>query len=134
MSKSRGNGIDPLDWIDTYGADATRFTLARGATPGRHRGQRGVGGQGARNFCNKLWNATRFALMNGATVDGPARAATLSAADRWILSRLTASRPRSTTYFERLRVRQGVRRALPLRLGRVLRLVPGAGEVLRCRR
>ena len=66
MSKSRGNTVDPLDWIDRFGADATRFTLARGASPG---GDIAVGEEwvtGARNFCNKLWNATRFALLNGA--------------------------------------------------------------------
>jgi len=91
MSKSRGNTVDPLDWIDRFGADATRFTLARGASPG---GDIAVGEEwvtGARNFCNKLWNATRFALLNGASVpDTLPAAASLSTADRWILSRLAA--------------------------------------------
>ena len=69
MSKSKGNGVDPLDWMDNYGADAVRFTLARGANPGAdHADRRGLGRTARGNFCNKIWNATRFALMNGATV------------------------------------------------------------------
>jgi valyl-tRNA synthetase len=89
MSKSFGNVVDPLDWIDRYGADATRFTLARGANPGSDVPVSEEWCQGSRNFCNKLWNATRFAMMNGATVAGelPAQAE-LNAVDRWILSRL----------------------------------------------
>ena len=75
MSKSFGNVVDPLDWMDTYGSDAVRFTLARGANPGTDVpiGEDWV--QASRNFANKIWNATRFALMNGATVEGelPAR-------------------------------------------------------------
>ncbi|HEU4676989.1 MAG TPA: valine--tRNA ligase [Motilibacteraceae bacterium] len=88
MSKSKGNVVDPLDWMDAYGADALRLTLARGANPGTDVpiGEEWV--QGSRNFCNKLWNATRFALLNGAHVgELPAREE-LSTADRWILSRL----------------------------------------------
>jgi valyl-tRNA synthetase len=89
MSKSFGNVVDPLDWIDRYGADATRFTLARGANPGGDVPVSEDWCQGSRNFCNKLWNATRFALMNGAHTTGPLPAAAdLSTVDRWILSRL----------------------------------------------
>ncbi|MFC0506910.1 valine--tRNA ligase [Micromonospora costi] len=89
MSKSFGNVVDPLDWIDRFGADATRFTLARGANPGGDVPVSEEWCQGSRNFCNKLWNATRFALMNGAHTDGPLPAADqLSTVDRWILSRL----------------------------------------------
>jgi valyl-tRNA synthetase len=66
MSKSRGNTVDPLDWIDRFGADATRFTLARGSSPGGDVAISEEWVAGARNFCNKLWNATRFALLNGA--------------------------------------------------------------------
>jgi valyl-tRNA synthetase len=87
MSKSFGNVVDPLDWIDRYGADATRFTLARGANPGSDVPVSEEWCQGSRNFCNKLWNATRFALMNGATVEG-GLPGELSTVDRWILSRL----------------------------------------------
>jgi valyl-tRNA synthetase len=91
MSKSRGNTVDPLDWIDRFGADATRFTLARGTSPGSDVAVSEEWVTGARNFCNKLWNATRFALLNGARVTGtlPARE-DLAVADRWILSRLAA--------------------------------------------
>ncbi|ATO16867.1 valine--tRNA ligase [Micromonospora sp. WMMA2032] len=89
MSKSFGNVVDPLDWIDRFGADATRFTLARGANPGQDVPVSEEWCQGSRNFCNKLWNATRFALLNGAHTDGPLPAAAdLSTVDRWILSRL----------------------------------------------
>lgn len=89
MSKSYGNAVNPLDWMDTYGSDAVRFTLARGANPGVDVpiGEDWV--QGSRNFANKIWNATRFAMMNGATVEGPLPdASEMSASDRWILSRL----------------------------------------------
>ncbi|SCF47133.1 valine--tRNA ligase [Micromonospora mirobrigensis] len=89
MSKSFGNVVDPLDWIDRYGADATRFTLARGANPGGDVPVSEDWCQGSRNFCNKLWNATRFALLNGAHTQGELPAADqLSTVDRWILSRL----------------------------------------------
>ncbi|MEV0003228.1 valine--tRNA ligase [Micromonospora sp. NPDC050980] len=89
MSKSFGNVVDPLDWIDRFGADATRFTLARGANPGQDVPVSEEWCQGSRNFCNKLWNATRFALLNGAHTDGPLpEASSLSTIDRWILSRL----------------------------------------------
>ncbi|WP_181612206.1 valine--tRNA ligase [Nonomuraea soli] len=87
MSKSFGNVVDPLDWIDRFGADATRYTLLRGANPGSDVAVSEEWAAGSRNFCNKLWNATRFALMNGASV-GSLEGAPLTAADRWILSRL----------------------------------------------
>jgi valyl-tRNA synthetase len=91
MSKSRNNVIDPLDWLDRYGADATRFTLARGATPGGDMALSEEWAAGSRNFCNKLWNASRFALMNGATVARPLpERAALTDADRWILDRTDA--------------------------------------------
>ncbi|HEV2088083.1 MAG TPA: valine--tRNA ligase [Cryptosporangiaceae bacterium] len=89
MSKSRGNTVDPLDWMDAYGSDALRFMLARGANPGADQAASEEWVGGARNFCNKLWNATRFALLNGADPHAPLPpAADLSSADRWILSRL----------------------------------------------
>jgi valyl-tRNA synthetase len=101
MSKSKGNVVDPIDWMDRFGTDATRFTLARGATPGSDEAISEDWAAGSRNFCNKLWNATRFALMNGARstepfwgsqggTGGEARfGGELSPADRWILSRLS---------------------------------------------
>ena len=87
MSKSRGNGVDPLVWMDEYGSDAVRFTFARGANPGADLpvGEEIVAG--SRNFCTKLWNATRFAMLNGATTDGELPAG-CTGADAWILSRL----------------------------------------------
>jgi valyl-tRNA synthetase len=88
MSKSKGNVVDPIDWMDRFGTDATRFTLARGATPGSDEAISEDWAAGSRNFCNKLWNATRFALMNGAEADTPP-VSKLSVADRWILSRLS---------------------------------------------
>ena len=88
MSKSRGNGIDPLDWVELFGADALRFTLARGASPG---GDLSIGedhARASRNFATKLFNATRFALMNGAAPAPLPAADALTDADRWILGRL----------------------------------------------
>jgi valyl-tRNA synthetase len=90
MSKSKGNAVDPLDWIDRFGADAVRFTLARNANPGADPSIGEDWVSGSRNFCNKLWNATRFALMNGAEVPDEAPRTSLGTADRWILSRLSA--------------------------------------------
>jgi len=88
MSKSFGNVVDPLDWIERFGADATRFTLLRGANPGADVPVSEDWVQGARNFANKLWNATRYGLSNGATVEGDLPTEGLSTVDRWILSRL----------------------------------------------
>ena len=87
MSKSRGNGIDPLDWVELFGADALRFTLARGASPG---GDLSIGedhARASRNFATKLFNATRFALMNGAAPAPLPALDELTDADRWILGR-----------------------------------------------
>lgn len=89
MSRSKGNAIDPLELMDIYGADAIRFTLARGANPGADQALAEEWIAGSRNFGTKLWNATRFAMMNGATVDGDLPAFdSLNVIDRWILSRL----------------------------------------------
>jgi valyl-tRNA synthetase len=88
MSKSRGNGVDPLDWMDMFGADALRFTLARGASPG---GDLTLGEdhvRASRNFITKLFNATRFALLNGAALGPLPEFGELTNADRWILGRL----------------------------------------------
>ncbi len=90
MSKSRGNVIDPIEFMDKYGADALRFTLARGANPGTDQALAEDWIGGSRNFATKLWNATRFAMMNGANVNGSLPATSdLNAIDRWILSRLS---------------------------------------------
>ncbi|AGJ54930.1 valine--tRNA ligase [Streptomyces sp. FT05W] len=101
MSKSFGNVVDPLDWMDTYGSDAVRFTLAKGANPGTDVpiGEDWV--QASRNFANKIWNATRFAMMNGATVEGELPPVEqLSATDRWILSRLNKTVADADAFYE----------------------------------
>ncbi|MDD3718733.1 MAG: valine--tRNA ligase [Actinomycetota bacterium] len=92
MSKSSGNVIDPLDIIERYGADALRFTLGHIAVPGRDVFLSEERIAGSRNFCNKIWNASRFALMNlegfePGAVDESRLEHTL--ADRWILSALS---------------------------------------------
>lgn len=66
MSKSKGNVIDPLDWVEMFGADALRFTLARGASPGGDLAVSEDAVRASRNFGTKLFNATRYALLNGA--------------------------------------------------------------------
>jgi valyl-tRNA synthetase len=77
--------------MDAYGSDALRFTLARGANPGTDVPISDEWVQGSRNFCTKLWNATRFALLNGATVSGDLPGPDeQSVVDRWILARLAA--------------------------------------------
>jgi len=88
MSKSKGNVIDPLSVMETYGTDALRFTLASMASPGRDIKLAEERIEGYRNFANKIWNAARFILMN---LDGPREAAPAgdrSFPDRWVLSRL----------------------------------------------
>ena len=101
MSKSRGNVVDPLEFIDKYGADALRFTLARGSNPGKDQALAEDWIAGSRNFATKLWNATRFAMMNGATIDGPLPAhESLTAIDAWILSRLSQTTSEYTQLLE----------------------------------
>ncbi|AZG43986.1 valine--tRNA ligase [Gordonia insulae] len=112
MSKSKGNGIDPLDWVERFGADALRFTLARGANPGSDISVGEDHAQSSRNFATKLFNATKFALMNGAVAPGTQRAgqgdpvgdlpdrSALTEADRWILDRLATVRAEADAGFE----------------------------------
>ena len=90
MSKSLGNGIDPLDIIAQYGADALRMTLASGNSPGNDMRFYMERVEASRNFANKLWNATRFVLMNldENKYDEKECKEQLTLADKWILSRL----------------------------------------------
>ena len=89
MSKSLGNGIDPLEIIDKYGADALRLTLITGNAPGNDMRFYMERVEANRNFANKVWNASRFILMNMEGKEVPADAsAYLEPADKWILSRL----------------------------------------------
>ena len=90
MSKSLGNGIDPLEVIDQYGADALRFTLITGSTPGNDMRFSYKRVENNRNFCNKLWNASRFVLMNLPEdfYDAKVMKEKLHPEDRWILTRV----------------------------------------------
>lgn len=88
MSKSLGNGIDPLEVIEKYGADTLRFMLITGNTPGNDMRFYWERVEGTRNFANKIWNASRFALMNMEGYDKDAKLAPYTLADKWILSRL----------------------------------------------
>lgn len=89
MSKSLGNGIDPLEVIDKYGADALRLTLITGNAPGNDMRFYWERVENSRNFANKIWNASRFIQMNleGSEITEPAKEA-LTEADRWILSKV----------------------------------------------
>ena len=88
MSKSLGNGIDPLEVISRYGADALRFTLATGNSPGNDMRFMDEKVEASRNFANKLWNAARFILMNiGDNEVAPGLPADLALEDKWIVSR-----------------------------------------------
>ena len=102
MSKSRGNTIDPIEFMDKYGSDALRFTLARGANPGTDQALAEDWVAGSRNFATKLWNATRFAMLNGANVSGDLPAADqLNAIDNWILTRLDQTISEADELFEK---------------------------------
>ena len=102
MSKSRGNTIDPIEFMDKYGSDALRFTLARGANPGTDQALAEDWVAGSRNFATKLWNATRFAMLNGANVSGDLPASDqLNAIDNWILTRLDQTIAEADELFEK---------------------------------
>jgi valyl-tRNA synthetase len=90
MSKSLGNGIDPLELIEEYGADALRFTLVTGNTPGNDMRFYTERVEASRNFANKLWNATRFVMMNldDETEDYTIDTKELEPEDKWIITRL----------------------------------------------
>ena len=87
MSKSLGNGIDPLEMADKYGADALRFNLITGNSPGNDMRFYVEKCEAMRNFCNKIWNASRFVMMN-LTIDHVALPEKLELEDKWILSKL----------------------------------------------
>ena len=102
MSKSLGNGIDPLEIIDNYGADSLRFSLVQGLAPGNDTRYTDQKTEFSRNFMNKLWNASRFTLLNlkGVRVKeiGTFR---LTNADKWILSRLNKAIKEITANLEK---------------------------------
>ena len=87
MSKSLGNGIDPLEMVEKYGADALRFNLITGNSPGNDMRFYVEKCEAMRNFCNKIWNASRFVMMN-LTIDKNELPEKLEIEDKWILSKL----------------------------------------------
>ncbi len=91
MSKSLGNGVDPIEIIDNYGADILRFMLVTGNTPGNDLKFQMDRLDGVRNFANKVWNAARFVLMNLEDYDNSLAMIDYSLADNWILGRLSAT-------------------------------------------
>lgn len=100
MSKSLGNGVDPLEIIEEFGADALRFSLCMGVSPGNDTRTSKEKVESARNFANKIWNAARFVISN---LDGKEEldGKTLSDADKWILHRCMAAIGEMSDYFER---------------------------------
>jgi len=112
MSKSLGNGVDPLEVVDEYGADTLRFSLITGNTPGNDMRFSREKVQGSQKFCNKLWNASRFALMNLDGFDptkGAPAADSLELSDRWILSRLQHTKAKVQRHLARFDVGEGAR-------------------------
>ena len=100
MSKSLGNGIDPLEMADQYGADALRFNLVTGNSPGNDMRFYTERCEAMRNFANKIWNASRFLMMN-LTIDQCELPEKLELEDKWILSKLNSVIPEITENMER---------------------------------
>lgn len=102
MSKSLGNGIDPLEVIDEYGADALRFTLATGNSPGNDMRFSDDKVKASRNFANKLWNAARFVLMYlGEDYEFPGLPKALNLEDKWIISKVNTLSKEVTANLEK---------------------------------
>ncbi|MGE7921801.1 valine--tRNA ligase [Viridibacillus arvi] len=103
MSKSLGNGVDPMDVIEKYGADSLRYFLATGSSPGQDLRYSNEKVEAVWNFSNKIWNASRFALMNmeGMTYDEIDLTGKKSVADQWILTRLNETIEQVTTLAEK---------------------------------
>lgn len=103
MSKSLGNGIDPLEIIESYGADALRLTLITGNAPGNDMRFYMERVEASRNFANKVWNASRFILMNFEKAEVPdiMDVSSLTAADRWILSKVNTLNKEVTENMEK---------------------------------
>ena len=102
MSKSLGNGIDPLEVIDKYGADALRLTLITGIAPGNDMRFYWERVENSRNFANKIWNATRFIMMNMEKADFTnVKLSDLTIADRWILSKVNTLAKEMTDNMEK---------------------------------
>jgi len=109
MSKSLGNGIDPLEVIEKYGADTLRFTLVTGNAPGNDMRFYWERVEASRNFANKIWNASRFVLMNLEDFDPAVAAGEYTLADRWILSRYAKTAAEVTANLERFELGEAAR-------------------------
>ena len=117
MSKSLGNGVDPLEVIEEYGADALRMTLVTGVAPGNDMRYHPEKVESSRNFANKIWNASRFALMHLAEFEpgessspkDPSLGLELRLADRWILSRYDRAVREVTRHLNRYDLGEGAR-------------------------
>ncbi len=117
MSKTKGNGLDPLEMIDRYGADALRFTLAAGTVPGRDMSLPEASIEGNRNFINKVWNATRFVLGHVERLRSAERPQPVAALEsvkpgrfeRWILARLYQVAEEVRGYLEQRRLNEACR-------------------------
>jgi len=124
MSKSLGNGVDPLEIIDQYGADALRFMLMTGITPGNDMRFKTDKLESSRNFANKLWNASRFVIMNLQDEDGNFREMAdagkgleqiaLKEEDKWILSKINAAADEITANMERFELSLGAQKIYEL--------------------
>ncbi|MGI6712181.1 MAG: valine--tRNA ligase [Bacillota bacterium] len=109
MSKSLGNGIDPLEIIDRYGADTLRFMLVTGNTPGNDLRFQEERLEAARNFANKIWNASRFVLMNLTDYEPGTQEPILTTADKWILERYRQTVIDVTRYLDKYELGEAAR-------------------------
>jgi len=109
MSKSLGNGIDPLEVIEKNGADTLRFTLVTGNTPGNDMRFYWERVESSRNFANKIWNASRFVLMNLEDFDTERPCGELNLVDRWILSRYAQTVSGVTANMEKFELGEAAR-------------------------
>lgn len=109
MSKSLGNGIDPLEVVDKYGADTLRFTLVTGNTPGNDMRFYWERVESSRNFANKIWNASRFVMMNLADYDEKASIGEYTLPDKWILSRFAHTAREVTRNLENFELGEAAR-------------------------
>lgn len=109
MSKSLGNGVDPLEVIEKFGADTLRFTLITGQAPGNDQRFRDENVEASRNFSNKIWNASRFVLMNLEGFQPSELPATLNRHDRWILDRFNGVVEKTTALLEQYELGEAAR-------------------------
>ena len=124
MSKSKGNVIDPLDLIEEYGADALRFTLCAMESQGRDIKMSASRVEGYRNFSTKLWNAVRFAQMNGCARDAGFDPGNVALpVNRWLVAEARAAIEAADAAIAAYPLQRPRRRRLPLHLEHVLRLV-----------